>query len=300
MKDKVKLNFDWHLFITCFKFSTPVLFLLLGYVLLESTDRLILQLFVDLSMVAYYSVGTTIGAVLILIARSMDVAWAPFYYATVKEESEDNAKELFAYASTYFATIIIYLGLFPAIFRHEIIYILAPPSYYPIIKLIPVIMIGAIFSALFFIPVRAIYQHKKTIYLPIIIIIGITTNVALNLILIPKFSILGAALATMIASFILFALCFFISQRLYRVRYHYLRLLKVLGICLACFVLHIVTKDYPLFISFMLNILIMILFPALLLLTRFFEKREINKFIGIIQSYMPNAKLLMKLTVYLK
>lgn len=277
LKDKIQLNFSFPIISDCLKFSLPVLFLLLGRVMLDSADRLILQRFVELSVVAFYSVGSSIGSVLVMIASSINSAWSPFFYATAKEESEAKAKEVFSYASLYMGTLMLFLGLCPVIFRYEIIYILAPPTYYPIIDIIPYIIIAATFNALFFIPVRGIYQQKKTGRLPIIILTSLIINIILNFILIPKYQMRGAALATIVASFVMFTMCFFTSQKLYRIPYQYSRFLKVLLTCVICFLLSLITSNYPLILSIVLKCFIILLFPLFLFLLRFFEARELDK-----------------------
>lgn len=277
LRDKIALNFSVSVIRKCLKFGIPVLFLLLGRVLLDATDRLILQRFVDLSIVGFYSVGATVGSVLVMVASSINSAWTPFFYATAKNEVESEAKGLFSYASTYVGAIILFLGLCAVIFRHEIIYILAPPSYYPVIEIIPFIMIGAAFNALFFIPVRGIYQQKKTVYLPFIIFVALIINITLNFILIPKFQMLGAASATAAASFVMLILCYVISQKLYYIPYQYKRLFKIFISCILCYVLSEFIGGYSLITSIFLKSFIVIIFPLLLYSIRFFEPREIEK-----------------------
>lgn len=277
LRDKIELNLSIPIIKKCLKFSLPVLFLLLGRGLLDSSDRLILQHFVDLSVVAFYSVGSTLGSVLVMLASSINTAWTPFFYATAKEESSINAKWIFSYVASYVGTIIIFFGLCVIIFRHEIIYILAPPSYYPVIEIIPFIMTGAVLNALFFIPVRGIFQEKKTVYLPVMVLIGLIVNIVLNFVLIPMFQMLGAALATAAASFVMLAMCFIVSQKLYYIPYQYIRLLKVLAACVLCYIPSIFIQGYSLVLSILLKTIIIILFLATLYLMRFFEPREIDK-----------------------
>jgi len=290
LRDKIALNFSVSVIRECLKFGIPVVFLLLGRVLLNATDRLILQQFVDLSIVGFYSVGATVGSVLVMVAASINSAWNPFFYATAKNEAESEAKGLFSYASTYIGVIILFLGLCAAIFRHEIIYILAPPSYYSVIEIIPFIMIGATFNALFFIPVRGIYQQKKTLYLPFIILVALIINITLNFLLIPKFQMLGAALATAAASFVMLVLCFIISQKLYFIPYQYSRLFKILVPCILCYVLSEFIGGYSLITAIFFKSFIVMLFPLFIYLVRFFEPREIEKIKHLTRQCMRRVK----------
>ena len=277
LKDKIKLNINFIIVKKCLKFSLPLVLLLLGRSLLDSTDRLILQRLTDLSFVAFYSVGSTMGSILVMVASSINSAMMPFFFSTAKKEIDKQAKEIFSYISTYICLIVLFLGLLVILFRFEIIYILAPPSYFPIIGIVPYIMIGAIMNSLFFIPVLGIYQKKKTGCLPFIIFSALLINILLNFALIPNYQMLGAAIATVVASFVMLLMCFIISQKLYHIPYQYHRLLKICISCILCYLFSVFVQDYTLVVSIFLKSIIVLLFPLFLYSIRFFEPRELEK-----------------------
>lgn len=290
LRDKIELNLHFSKIKECLKFGLPIVFLLLGRSLLDYTDRFILQWFVGLSIVGFYSVGSTVGSVLVMVAVSINSALMPFFFKTAKEESEAEAKEIFSYFFTYVGAAILFFGLCAVVFRCEIIYILAPPSYYSIIPVIPLIMIGAIMNSLFYIPVLGIYQEKKTIYLSFIIFVALIINIALNIILIPKFQMLGAALATAAASFIMLVSCFIISQKIYYIPYQYNRLFKLSVSCILCYVLSDLAQGYPLLASIIIKSFIVVIFPIFLYSARFFEPCEIEKIKHLISKFIKRVK----------
>lgn len=286
LRGKVQLAFSATIVREGLSFSLPVLVLLLGRVFLDSADRLFLQHFLDLSEVAFYSVGATLGSVLIMLAQSINVAWTPFYYDTARSENRDDARQVFAYASTYVTAAIVYIALVPVVFRHEIISLLAPPAYSKVIPIVPLIMLGSILSALFFIPSRAIYQSKRTGYLPALISAGLVSNVSLSLLLIPRLAILGAALAMTMSSFVMLILCFVLSQRMYHIPYQYARLGKLVPASILCYALSIPVSAYPFALALLLKLIILFLFPAILYALRFYEPREIQRLREILLTRM--------------
>lgn len=286
LRGKVRVSLSPKIIQEGLRFSLPIVLLLLGRVFLDSTDRLLLQHFVDLSEVAFYSVGVTLGSVLIMIAQSINIAWTPFYYETAKSESPEDAKQVFAYASTYLAAAIVYVGLVPVVLRHEIVSLLAPSNYSKVIPIVPLIMSGSILSALFFIPERAVYQCKKTGYLPPLICAGLLANVFLSLLLIPKLAMLGAALATTGSSFVMFVACFLLSQRLYRIPYQYARLGKVLMGSLLCYALSILASRYSFLPALLLRLATLVLFPVILYGLGFYERRELHRLREMISTKM--------------
>lgn len=265
------------------KFCLPIVFVLLASVALDSSDRLILQKFVDLSVVGYYSIGSTISAVLVMIGGSIDFAYTPFFYSTAKFET--NPKNIFATAATFIFLFILFSASLPILFRREIIFLLAPPSYYPVIEIVPYLLLGAIFNSLFFIPIRGIYQENRTILLPLIIITGLLINIALNFLLIPSYNIFGAAYATIISSFIILSLTTYISQKLYFIPYQYKRFGKVILIFLAiCFSYPILTFESILYSIILKAFFLIIFLPIAFYILQFFQPNEISGLKNILSS----------------
>ncbi|MHB9013620.1 MAG: lipopolysaccharide biosynthesis protein, partial [Ignavibacteriaceae bacterium] len=62
---------------------------------------------------------------------------------------------------------------------------------------------------------------------PIITIIGAAVNIGLNFWLIPVIGIMGAALATLAAYFVMAVIYFFVTQKFYKIDYEYSKILKI-------------------------------------------------------------------------
>jgi O-antigen/teichoic acid export membrane protein len=300
LKDQIKLNVSIAIIKQSLRFSLPVLLLLLGRVLLDSLDRLILQRFTTLSIVGFYSIGATLGSVMVMIASSINSAWMPFYFEKAREKDKIKAKTILAYASSYMGSLILFIGLFPVMFREEIVHILAPPSYYPVVSIIPYIMIGAVLNALFYIPVMGIYQGKKTGYLPFIIFSGLSVNIVFNIVLIPKYHMLGAAMANMASAFIMLGSCFVLSQKIYYMPYQYVRLLKVLFVCIIFSYLSFHIPSQIIFVSIAVKTTIMALFPIALYVLKFFEQRELDVITQLCRQILILVKSRLPRTTFLK
>ena len=64
-------------------------------------------------------------------------------------------------------------------------------------------------------------------YVPVITIIGAVVNIGTNFVLIPVMGIMGAALATLAAYFVMAVIYFFVTQRFYKINYEYSKLAKI-------------------------------------------------------------------------
>lgn len=242
---------------------------------LKLADRLILQRYVALSAVGVYSVGYMLGGTLFdLIASSVNSAILPFVYQTAREESEERSKSVFAELAAWNAALIALIGLVTILFAHEVIVILTTRDYLAAETVVTMIVWASIFQALAHVPTRAIYLVKKTGYLLVVFLVPAVLNVGLNFALIPPFGIRGAALATLIAYPVLFALTLWVAQHVYPIPYDYWRMAKPLAVLLAlCIGKEAIPTD-SLVAAVALKALLLAAFPVGLLASGFVTAAE--------------------------
>ena len=84
--------------------------------------------------------------------------------------------------------------------------------------------------------------HKKTTHIMFIVTVGTLINFVLNLALIPKFGMMGAAVNSIITYLIINFLSYKISQKYFYISFDKLRLLKILIIFL---IISILSNLYP-------------------------------------------------------
>ena len=147
------------------------------------------------------------------------------------------------------------------------------------ILIVPIVMLAYIFYGIYTHFVIGIYLKKKTYYLPFITGLGAIVNVAANLLLIPLFTISGAAWATFLAYFVMAFSLFWVNRRLYFIPYEYIRLLKLVVIFVLLFWAgYIWGRDF----TFLIRLIILLSFFPLLYVFRFFysdERRFLRKLI---------------------
>src|SRR4029078_4744949 len=69
-------------------------------------DKFVLKLFVSLENVGVYSMGVSFGLVQKLFLSAFESAWAPFYYATLRET---DARRTFSVITTYGVAVLALL-----------------------------------------------------------------------------------------------------------------------------------------------------------------------------------------------
>lgn len=250
---------------------------------LRLADRLILQAYLPLSVVGIYALGYMLGsAVFDLVASAVNSAILPFFYRTVTEAQSDS-RRVFAVIAAWDAALLSGLGLATVLFAHEVIVVLATPRYLAAETIVPLVVWASLFQALAHVPSRAIYVVKKTAWLPAVFVVPAALNVGLNLLLVPRWGMLGAALATLAAYPVLFLLTLAVAQRVYPIPYDYVRMAKPLVILLVLSLAKNAAPPDPAWaVGF--KAVLLAAFPVALLVSGFVTVEERRLLAGLVRS----------------
>lgn len=120
-----------------------------------------------------------------------------------------------------------------------------------------------------------ILLKRKTHYLPTITAIAAFTNVFLNFILIPKYNMMGAALATAISFFVYILATYFVAQKIYFIPFEIKRIEKILFCAILLFFFTNVFAFHSMFLSFVIKGIVTVsIFPFMLYFTGFLLPEE--------------------------
>jgi O-antigen/teichoic acid export membrane protein len=225
------------------KFIYFGLFLLL----IDVSDRFFLKYYFDESIVGIYSASYRLGTVMSLAISAFRFSWTP-YFLNLSDNPEN--KKIIANTFTYFIFAGLFLFMFFAFFTEPLVkisiggYSLLDPKYYGGLVIIPIILLSYFFSGLFAnLNVVPFYANKTSI-LFFVSLEGLVANVILNIILIPKFQMLGAAYSTLITYIFMFVHIFFISQKIYRIDYHWKSISVLVFTAFSLFILYFVIQNF--------------------------------------------------------
>ena len=182
------------------RYSVPLMFSNLCLQLFEGSDKLMLQKMESNSAVGIYSLAFNFSAVVSSIWYALNYAWTPFYY---QYETAGNVEELLEHAKRYirlFSILTIgFVLLSPEVFRF-----FSAPSFYTGVQMIPVFAMGFYLNFLRCFARNYQFYYKQTKRIACITVIASLCNLGLNLLFIPAWGAMGAALATMIAQGVAF------------------------------------------------------------------------------------------------
>jgi O-antigen/teichoic acid export membrane protein len=212
------------------RFSVPFVPSGLSQFVLRLSDRYVLKLFEPLSAVGLYTIGYRLGEGITTATEAFWIAWGPFAFRTAQE---DGGRQRLADVGTTWFGVTMAMALMVALFGREALLILTPPAYHGAARVVPVIAIGiALFS---FYPVAEISLQisGRTGRIPIVNGFAAALNVALNLVLIPRMHMMGAAWSTAIAYGVQLFGILWIGQRSYAIPLPYGRMLAGAAVSLA-------------------------------------------------------------------
>jgi len=195
-------------------FSLPMLLNNLSGLILERFDTLMIGKMKGTTDAGLYSFAYMIGAILWFGASALYRAWMPVYYKYMNESNytahdKDTERLL---------KIIAIGSCFLIIFGREIGEILANKSYHNALEIIPFITIGYFFLATHDVYKRHFGFTKKTKYLFIAPLISGLLNIVLNLVFIPIYGYMAAAINTLVSYFSMAVIAWFLVK--YSLKFH--------------------------------------------------------------------------------
>ncbi|HEY7059611.1 MAG TPA: lipopolysaccharide biosynthesis protein [Vicinamibacterales bacterium] len=257
-------------------------------------DKPILTLFTSVQDIGVYSMAVSFGLTEKLFLSAFESAWAPFYYATMREP---DAQRVFRVVTTYGVAVLALLtaGL-SAVGRDAATamthgYFMAPddPRWYAVGSVITWTAVGVLLQGVYLLTSIGLNITKRTQYYPIATIAAAGTNVLLNFIFIPRAGIVGAGWANAAAYGVQAALGFMFSQRFYQVSYEWARLARIAVFSIAAYLVATALPSIrlagvgprswiaPLPDIVLRGATVVVVYLGLLAVTGFFGREEIEK-----------------------
>jgi O-antigen/teichoic acid export membrane protein len=159
-------------------------------------DRYILTRFVTLREIGLYSIGATFGLAMKLFLSAFEYAWAPFYFAMMREP---DARRTFSLVTTYGLAILVLLASGLAAIADDVVRLMTKPEFFAASRVIPWIGLGVLFQGVYLLTSIGLNITKQTAYYPVATMCAAAASIGTNLLLVPSFGVLGAAWANTVA-----------------------------------------------------------------------------------------------------
>lgn len=185
---------------TLMGFGLPLLATELGYLLLIYSDRYILAMFHGPSTLGVYSVGYSLPQYLNdLVLFSVSYSIVPIYTELYAKKGRAETQAFLGSALKYYVMgILPLIAGYAAVCRDAIVF-LASDKYEGAAQFSPIIVGGLAFLGMNYILYAGLYLEKRSKLILLNMAVAVAVNIAMSLVLVPKYASWGASTAMLIA-----------------------------------------------------------------------------------------------------
>lgn len=223
--------------------SVPLIPHALSGTILGHSDQLMITNICGAEKNALYSLSVSISSLMSAVWVSMNQSTVPWLYDNLQNNDYQNIKKKTRIYLAAFAMILVGLLLLVP----ELVLLLGGRDYYEVVYIMPPLIVGYLFQFIYSMYVNLEMYEKKTIYVSIATIIAAVSNVALNVLLIPRFGYQAAAYTTLVGYCILLLTHFIVVNLIlpqYRNLYDGKFIFLIIGLILMAAVISMILYNY--------------------------------------------------------
>ena len=237
----LRLRIDKVLMKSMLLYSFPILIANISFIINENLDKMffpkLLPGVYGETELGIYAAVTKIAVFLSLFITGFRLGAEPFFFSYAKHE---NAPRTYAKIMEYFVILMVLVMVGITVNLDWLKHFirgndLQPDVYWEGLKVVPFILLNFVLLGVY---VNLSVWYKltdQTRFAVYISVIGALVTIALNFLLIPIYSYLGAVATTTAAYLVMILLSLYWGQKYYPIPYHFLKiaLYLILGLCLS-------------------------------------------------------------------
>lgn len=191
---------DWRLLQASLMFGAPLVGYELVYIILDSGDRLLVQQFLGYQALGYYSAAYNMAAAVADSLRlPVNLAILPIYMKLWGASGFGETQRFLSAALDNY--ILTSVGVLAAVVvtARDVVVLLGSAKLMQAYPLVPALVAGLMLYSLNIFVNAGLIVHKKTLGMVKLISVAAVVNIALNVALLPRIGLQGAALATFLS-----------------------------------------------------------------------------------------------------
>jgi O-antigen/teichoic acid export membrane protein len=246
-REQLGLQFDRRLLREMNRFGMPLVPSALALWVTNFSDRFFLVKLADAHEVGLYSIGVRIASAVVLLLTAFRTAWPAFAYSI---EDDAEARRTYGFVLTYLIVVVSWLSLTLGLLAPWIVRVLTTPSFYDGERVVAPLAFAGAAQAGYVVVAIGIGRARRTQFNWVVTGAAAALNVVLNVLLIPPYGMMGAAIATVAAYSLMFLLMAVYAQRIYNTPYQWRRVTIALVAAIALLVVgKLVDAPLPLAIA---------------------------------------------------
>ena len=192
---RIELNlFEKEAFINIMKFALPFLPAGIFTMIMELSDRYLLEYYLGTAEVGLYSAGKKMGMLGLTVVMGFNMGWTPYF---LKRGKQNGARIEFSKITTLFLGIMGYVTVLVSIWIANIMRFpigdrtLIGSEFWACEQVVSTVLIGYFFFATYVIQLPGVYMKEITSWVPIFRIVGASSLILSSVFFIPIFGYLG-------------------------------------------------------------------------------------------------------------
>ena len=271
---KVNWTFRWEKVKQAVAYGFPMILGNLGFLLFLMSDRYLVNMVLGNDDVGKYSFGYRMASIVLVFTQAVTVSYLPTLFG---QEKEKDNRRYYTKMLTYYAFITSWLILgFLFFYKIPLWPLVKNREYWDGLAVVPVLCYSFIVQGMIFFTVAGVYltNNNRFVVLPNFAIAAV--NILLNLLLLPKFGIMVAAVATLVSHAMLVGTNSYFSRRFYGIRFEWTKVLSALGISAVLLVAGNLFDPFGNAIKLLVRLALLAMFPLILYFLGFFEAIELK------------------------
>ncbi|MGH3104584.1 MAG: lipopolysaccharide biosynthesis protein [Gaiellaceae bacterium] len=235
-REQLGLAFDRALLREMNRFGLPLVPSALALWTVNFSDRFFLAHLAGQADVGRYSLGVRIASAIVLLLVAFRTAWPAFAYSI---DDDGEARRTYGFVLTYLLFVGCWLALGLGLLAPWLVQVLAPTNsdFWGGARVVAPLAFAGVAWGAYTVVAIGVGRARRTQFNWVVTGAAAALNVALNLLLIPPFGIMGAAIAMVSAFTAMFLGMTWHAQRIYPVPYQWRRVATATGTAVALTVL---------------------------------------------------------------
>jgi O-antigen/teichoic acid export membrane protein len=227
---RLTLRPDRSLLRRMFRFGLPTMPAEISIYSLAFIDRIIISHALGLAQLGLYGLAFKFSQAIQVVVRGFQLAWPPLAYSI---RDDEEARRAYAVVVTAFTALcgMIVVGMW--LEARWIVRLLAAPEFFDSYEAIGPLALGAALYGIYLALVVILGRTGQTQYNFPVTIVATVVNVALNLVLVPAWGIVGAGVALIVSYLVVIVLIYGVSRRIFPIPWQWGRLAVVVGAAAA-------------------------------------------------------------------
>jgi len=276
-------------------FSLPLIPITLAQFVIQSSDRYVIGFYLDAEKVGIYSAAYGIGVIPLVIGTYLVYVLGPTVYNLYDNGKIDKARMYLSYSWKYLLMLLIPSAFGLSILSRPLLMNITTSKFVADgVYIIPLVVLSIVFWEMEMIFTISLLIFKRRKIFLIAFICGAVTNLILNIIFVPQYGILAAAVTTLIAYILITVIIGYSSRRYFTFNLNFpfmaKSLLASIGMILGIWIFNPIDL-FGILISIIMGIFI---YFCLLFIQKGFGKGELQSIFEILKLKNFYEKINMK------